>query len=157
MDFSKKQISLLVSLALTIMSIIFVSTMTFYNLNMGILGNYALEYSHIAYGAAFNFFGDQQIFEASIINQLAYYFLLLGLFLLLAKLFFKPVTRTKEIGYLGFIVLFISALIFVFSKEFIVQTDPDATYNIETLTGVTLTFVTTLLASFGFLISEVIK
>lgn len=156
MDLSKQQVAWIASLAFTIVSIVFMASLTFYSMSTLIFGSNSFNFFDITFGAKTTVLGtDVELLALSYINLGTFILVIFGLLIALMKVMSKDFRRTRIVSYLGFLFLFAASLLIIFSSSFIVYADPDYNFEFVSQSGVIVTFITTLVASFGCLVSEV--
>lgn len=149
MTLSKKQLALVLALALLFISFILILTSSFYEYDTGIgfLGVWEYSYIDITFGRTETISSiPAQLFAVSYMNLVPLCLILVSAVLIVLKLINKNLSKDKATSLIIAIALVIAGVLLAFAKQFITpgneSSDPDYSYLNMTVSGIVIIILT---------------
>lgn len=147
MTLSKKQLALVLALALLFISFILMLTSSFYEYDTGYLGVWEYSYIDITFGRTETILGiPAQLFAVSYMNLVPLCLILVSAVLIVLKLINKNLSKDKATSLIIAIALVIAGVLLAFAKQFITpgneSSDPDYSYLNMTVSGIVIIILT---------------
>lgn len=147
MTLSKKQLALVLALALLFISFILMLTSSFYEYDTGFFGVWKYSYIDITFGRTETILSiPAQLFAVSYMNLVPLCLILVSAVLIVLKLINKNLSKDKATSLIIAIALVIAGVLLAFAKQFITpgneSSDPDYSYLNMTVSGIVIIILT---------------
>jgi hypothetical protein len=147
MTLSKKQLALVLALALLFISFILMLTSSFYEYDTGFLVVWEYSYIDITFGRTETILSiPAQLFAVSYMNLVPLCLILISAVLIVLKLINKNLSKDKATSLIIAIALVIAGVLLAFAKQFITpgneSSDPDYSYLNMTVSGIVIIILT---------------